>query len=163
MMIRSTYLLCTLATTAAFFGMTTATLAGPTPTPATATPATATPTPATPTPVPDTCVSNNPPATINTIGKGQSPSVNPLIAHEITGNIIDPGSYGPTAHRIQVCAGTSVTAVVTDGSGGTTTSTSSTGLFCNLGGCSGVVNVKQSYKSTSTGSSDSDSITFLPN
>jgi hypothetical protein len=26
-----------------------------------------------------------------------------------------------------------------------------------------VVNVKQSYKSTSTGSSDSDSITFLPN
>ncbi len=162
---RSTYLLCSLITIAAFVGLTTSALAGPTPTPATPTPATptpATPTPATPTPPPTPCTDLNPSVTIETIAKGQSPSVNPLIRHSITGNIINPGSLSSTAHRIPVCAGTTVNAVVIDDSGGVTTSVASGSLICNLLGCSGTVNVKEQYKSTSTGSSDKDSITFLP-
>ena len=161
---RSMFLLRILVATAALLGLTAPVLAGPTPTPATATPATATPataTPATPTPVPDQCVLDNPSVTIDTIAKGQSPFVNPLIRHEITGNIINSGSLSSTAHRIRVCAGTSITAVVIDSSAGFTTSTSPS-LFCNLLGCSGVIDAKAQYKSTSTGSSDKDSITFIP-
>ena len=161
MMNRSTYLLCILITTAVFFGLTTPVLAGPTPTPATPTPATATATPATPDP--GSCAAENPSVTIETIAKGQNPAVNALIRHSITGNIVGgAASYSDKAHRIKVCAGTSIIAVVTDDSAGVTTSIASGSLFCNLGGCSGVVNVKESYKSTSTGSSDKDSITFLP-
>ena len=156
---RSTYLLCILVTTTVLFVLTTPVLAGPmpTPTPATATPATATP--ATPTPDPNTCAGTNSVVTINTDAKGQSPSVNPMISHAITGNIINPGSLSSTAHRIPVCAGTSISAAVTGPA--TTTSLSGT-LFCNLGGCAGVIDAKKQYKSTSTGTSDRDSITFLP-
>ena len=160
----STYLLCMLVTTAVFFGLTTPVLAGPTPTPATPTPAT--PTPATPTPPtaqPHGCLVNSPVVTVHTIAKGQNPSVNSEIRHEITGRIVGgAASYSFTAHRIRVCAGTFVSAVVIDSSGGDTPPTSSTGFFCNLGGCSGVVNVKEQYKSTSTISRDRDTITFIP-
>jgi len=110
-------------------------------------------------------VAANPSITINTIAKGQSPSVNSLIRHEITGNIVGgAASYSSTAHRIKVCAGTSVNAVVIDDSPGNHRATSLAGgsLICNLIGCSGPVNVKESYKSTSSRSSDKDSITFLP-
>ena len=157
---RSTYLLCILVTTTVLFVLTTPVLAGPMPTPATATPATATP--ATPTPDPNTCAGTNSVVTINTDAKGQSPSVNPMISHAITGNIINPGSLSSTAHRIPVCAGTSISAAVTGPRGSTTTSISSGTLFCNLRGCAGVINVKEQYKSTSTGTSDRDSITFVP-
>jgi hypothetical protein len=101
--------------------------------------------------------------TIFTDAKGQSPSVNAMISHAITGNIINPGSLSLTAHRIPVCAGTAISAAVTGPRGNvTTTSISSGTLFCNLGGCAGVINVKEQYKSTSTGTSDRDSITFVP-
>jgi hypothetical protein len=115
------------------------------------------------TPPPDSCMADAEFGTVITIAKGQSPSVNPDIRHEITGWIVpEVEDYSETAHRIKVCAGTSVSAVVIDSSGGTTTSIGTTGLFCNLGGCSGVINVKEQYKSTSTVSRDKDSITFLP-
>ena len=99
--------------------------------------------------------------TIFTVAKGQSPTVNAIIRHEITGNIINPGSLSATAHRIPVCAGTTVTAVVFD-IFGTSTNTANGSLFCDSGGCSGVVNVKERYTSIATGSGDKDSITFLP-
>jgi hypothetical protein len=110
------------------------------------------------------CLADNPAVTtIETIGKGQSPSVNPLIAHSITGHIVDAAGLSGTAHRIKVCAGTTVTAVVTDTSGGTPSNLSNNlDFICTIGGCSGPINVKTQYKSTSTGTSDSDSITFLP-
>jgi hypothetical protein len=106
-------------------------------------------------------VIDNPSITIDTIAKGQSPSVNPLIRHEITGNIVDAGRLSSTAHRIKVCAGTSIRASVIDSSGGTTTSTSSS-LFCNLLGCRGTIDAKAQYKSSSDGTSDRDTITFRP-
>ena len=163
LMIRLRYLLCVLATTAVFFGLTTPVLAGPaTPTPPTATPATATPatatpatatpatatpatatpvtatpatatpataTPATPTPEPS-CTDLWPEDTINTIGKGRSPSNNPKVSHAITGRIVDPSSLGDNAHRIPVCTGSMVTAVVLD-STGEATNTAGGSLVCN--------------------------------
>ena len=99
---------------------------------------------------------------IVTIGKGQSPSNNPKVVHTITGNIVDPGSLGDTAHRIPVCAGTEVTAVVTD-STGTPTNTAGGSLTCDSAGCSGVVNVTEKYKSVSSDGKDTDRMTLLPN
>jgi hypothetical protein len=124
------------------------------------TPTSLTPTPPTPT-IPPTCAQLNPSVTINTIGKGQSPTVNALIRHEITGNIINPGALSATAHRIPVCAGSTVTAVVVD-IVGASTNTANGSLFCDSGGCSGVVDVKERYTSIATRSGDKDSITFLP-
>jgi hypothetical protein len=127
----------------------------PTPTPATATPSTATPTTG---PV---CAGVNPVTTINTIGKGQSPSNNQKLSHTITGNIIDPGSYRVTAHRIQVCASTTVEALVTDSSGVPANSAGGS-LSCDPAGCSGVVNATEKYRSVSQDGSDKDSITLIP-
>ena len=163
MMNRSTYLLCMLVTTAVFFGLTTSVLAGPSATPTPPTPTPATPTP-TATPPPDSCLANNPAVeTVVTTAKGQKPSVNADITHAITGHIVGgAASYSASAHRIKVCAGTAVTAIVTDSSGGTLSNVGTEGLFCNLSLCTGVIETKQQYKSTSTGSSDKDTIVLLP-
>jgi len=103
---------------------------------------------------------------IVTIGKGQSPSNNPKVFHMITGNIIDPTSVCPDngackAHRIPVCAGTLVTAAVTDQTG-TPTNTASGSLTCTPAGCSGVVNVVEKYKSVSADGKDTDRMTLIP-
>jgi hypothetical protein len=98
---------------------------------------------------------------IETIGKGQSPSNNPKVSHSITGNIIDPGSLGDTAHRIPVCAGSQVSIEVTD-STGTPTNTARGNLTCNSSGCFGMVNVTEKYKSVSSDGKDKDQITLLP-
>jgi hypothetical protein len=100
-------------------------------------------------------------ATITTIGKGQSPTVNALIWHEISGHIINPTVLRPTANRIPVCAGTIVTAVVMD-IVGASTNTARGSLACDSVGCRGVVNVKEQYTSIAPSSGDKDSITFLP-
>jgi len=102
-------------------------------------------------------------ATINTIGKGQSPTNNPKLSHRITGNIVDPGSLGETAHRIPVCAGTEVTIVVTDSSGNSPVITADGNLSCDSMGCTGVVNVTEKYKAVSTDGKDTDRMTLLPN
>ncbi len=102
-------------------------------------------------------------ATINTIGKGQSPTNNPKLSHRITGNIVDPGSLGETAHRIPVCAGTEVTIVVTDSSGNSPVITADGSLSCDSMGCTGVVNVTEKYKAVSTDGKDTDRMTLLPN
>ena len=162
MMNRSTYLLCILITTAVFVGLTTPVLAGPTPTPASPTPATPTPATATPIPEPNQCVIDNPVSFIVTVAKGKSPAVNALITHTILGNIVDPGSLSSTAHNIRVCAGTNVNAAVFDLGGGGLTNTAKGSLSCNADGCFGVVNVKEKYTSTSSGSSDKDTIIFHP-
>ena len=166
MMKQLPHLLCLMAMTAAFFALTTPVLAGPTATPS---PTPVTPTPATPTPVPDSCAAETDVSTIITNGKGQSPSNNAVIRHAITGHIYpEAESYSSTAHRIRICAGTSVTAVVTDTSRrGMTTNAGTEGLTCTdsapVGGCTGVINSKQQYKSTTTASgSDKDTIVFLP-
>ena len=135
----------------------------PTATPATATPATATPataTPATPPPVPG-CTDTWDMSTIMTIGKGRSPSNNPKVSHAISGNIVDPTSYGPTAHRIKVCAGTTVTVVVSDTTG-QAINTAGGSLTCDLSGCSGQVNSTEKYKSVSSDGKDTDRMTLLP-
>jgi len=98
---------------------------------------------------------------IVTIGKGQSPSNNPKVTHTIFGNIVNPGSLGDTAHRIPVCAGTEVNAVVTDATG-TPVNTAGGSLSCNSAGCSGVVNVTEKYKSVSSDGKDTDRMTLLP-
>jgi hypothetical protein len=135
-----------------------------TPTP-TATPA-ATPTPTAtatplPTPAPMMCAATWPEITIVTVAKGQSPTNNAKVSHEITGHIIDPGSFGETAHRIDVCAGTGVTSTITDASGRPKNSAAG-GLTCTSGVCSGVVDVTEKYQSISNDGRDKDSITFIP-
>jgi hypothetical protein len=107
------------------------------------------------------CTSANPLTSIVTIAKGQSPTNNPKLSHTITGYIVDAGSLGPTAHRIEVCAGTSITALVTDTSG-RPTNTAAGSLACISTKCSGVVNVSEKYQSISQDGRDKDSITFIP-
>ena len=139
---RLTYLLCLLATAAVFFGLSTPVLATPTPEPQ--------------------CSDLWPVETILTIGKGQSPSNNPKVLHLITGHIIGgKGAFGMTAHRIPVCAGTTVSIEVRD-STGVPTITAGGSLVCNEAGCSGSVNVTEKYKSVSSDGKDTDRITLLP-
>jgi hypothetical protein len=135
----------------------------PTPSPPTATPPTATPPPPTPTPDPQSCVGMNPVTTVNTIGNGQSPTNNNKVTHEITGNIIDPGSLKATASRIPVCAGSSVTATVSDSTGVPTNSPGGS-LVCNpvTSQCTGVVNVTEKYTSVSADGKDTDRVAILP-
>ena len=106
-----------------------------------------------------TCAEMNGVATIVTNGKGQSPTRNATVTHSITGNIIDRHSYGDTAHRIRVCAGTTVSAVVSDSSG---TPTLQGSLSCGPFLCSGPVNGRESYGAVSQDGRDKDTITFLP-
>ena len=136
------------------FDQVTVTISTPTPTPT----ATATPLP---TPTSVTCAATWPETTIVTVAKGQSPTNNAKVSHEITGHIIDPGSLRDTAHRIKVCAGTRVTSTVTDTTG-RPTNTAAGGLLCTSGGCSGVVDVTEKYQSISQDGRDKDSISFIP-
>ena len=101
-------------------------------------------------------------AEITTKAKGQNPANNPKVIHTIKGNIVDPGSLGDTAHRIPVCAGTEVISVVTDATG-TPTNIANGTLSCDAGGCSGVVDATEKYRSISEDGQDRDSITFIPN
>jgi hypothetical protein len=75
---------------------------------------------------------------------------------------VNPGSIGATAHRIPVCRGTNVDAVVTDTTG-TPANTSDGNLSCSASGCSGVVNAVEKYKSVSEDGKDTDRMTLLPN
>ncbi len=131
----------------------------------TATP-TATPT-STPTSMPTATPTQNlchelwPATLIVTAGKGQSPTNNEKITHLVAGNIIDPGSLNSSAHRIEVCSGTLVTATVADTTG-TPSNTAGGSLACNSAGCTGVVNVTEKYQSISADGRDKDSITFIP-
>ena len=142
----------------------TVTVSGPTPTPtATASPtATPTPTPTSePTPTPVTCAATWPETTVVTVAKGQSPTNNAKVSHEITGHIIDPGSLRDTAHRIEVCAGTQVMSTITDATG-RPMNTAGGSLVCTSGACSGVVDVTEKYQSISQDGRDKDSISFIP-
>jgi hypothetical protein len=130
----------------------TVTVPSPTPTP-TATPR--------PTDTPVLCSAMWPETAIVTVAKGQSPTNNAKVSHEITGHIIDPGSLRDTAHRIDVCAGTQVTSTVTDTTG-RPMNTAAGGLLCTSGGCSGVVDVTEKYQSISQDGRDKDSISFIP-
>jgi len=128
----------------------------PTPTPS----ATPTSTPV-PTPTPTLCVMTWPESQIITIAKGQSPTNNAKLVHTIRGHIIDPNSLGASAHRIEVCSGTEVSASVSDTSG-SPINTASGSLQCTTDGCHGQVNVTEKYHSTSADGRDKDSITFIP-
>jgi hypothetical protein len=118
------------------------------------------PTP-TPTATPNPCTLTWPTTMSATIAKGQSPTNNAKITHLVTGNIIDPGSLGSTAHRIEVCSGTLVTTSVTDTTG-IPSNTAGGSLSCNSAGCTGVVTVTEKYQSISADGRDKDSITFIP-
>ena len=127
-----------------------------TPTPS----ATPTPTPVS-TPTPTLCVVTWPESQVVTIAKGQSPTNNAKLVHTIRGHIIDPNSLGASAHRIEVCSGTEVSASVSDTSG-SPSNTASGSLQCTTDGCQGQVNVTEKYQSTSADGRDKDSITFIP-
>jgi hypothetical protein len=131
------------------------------PTPTSTPTATPTPTSTAPPQPPGACVEAWPVTKITTMAKGQSPINNPKILHTITGNIVDPGSLGDTAHRIPVCAGTEVTAVVTDTTG-TPRNIAHGTLNCDTDGCSGVIDTKEDYQSISQDGRDKDRITFIP-
>ena len=137
----------------------TVTIGSPTPT---ATP-TATPTP-TPVPSPLPCAAVWPVTQIVTIGKGQNAASNRNVSHVIWGHIIDPGAISETAHRIEVCAGTQIDARVFDsGAPRVSSIRGSDGLECYPdSGCSGVIDVNETYKVISADRRDRDSITFIP-
>ncbi len=99
---------------------------------------------------------------LTTVGKGQSPSNNPKVSMSITGNIVDPASLKPNAHRIPVCSGTLVTVSIVDISGGLPTVTVGGSLSCNSAGCTGVVNVTEKFKVVSSDGKDTDRMTLLP-
>jgi len=80
----------------------------------------------------------------------------------ITGNIVDPGKLGDTAHRIPMCQGEPVTIVFTDISGGPSTVTADGSLKCTSASCTGVVNVKEKFKVVSFDGKDTDRMTLLP-
>jgi hypothetical protein len=116
-----------------------------------------TPTPRPPSP----CVTAWPRAVLLTKAKGQSPANNAKLTHRIYGNIIDPSSLGDTAHRIEICAGTEVRAVVTDTTGAPV-NTASGSFVCSPAACVGVVDETEKYQSISADGRDKDSITFIP-
>ncbi len=148
-MSRSTKLICTLTFTATFLGLTTLVLAGPTPTPA----------------IPPTqCTLDNPTAVIVTNGRQHSDSkTNKIIVHEITGNILNLKSYNVRSHSIQVCEGSKVTTVVTDNMSGNVINTVVSGdLNCDATGCSGIIDVRSKYTTSSDATADTDSITLVP-
>jgi len=98
---------------------------------------------------------------ICTIGKNQSPSNNSKVSLCITGNIVEPGQLGPTAHRIPICAGTDVNVVVA-GLTGTPSVRASGGLSCNSAGCTDVVHVTEKFNVNSADDKDTGRMTFLP-
>jgi hypothetical protein len=110
---------------------------------------------------PSPCVAANPVTSIDTVAKGQSPTNNVKLSHSITGHIVDADSLDSTVHRIGICAGTLVTAVVMDSTGAPTNSGVES-LTCNSSGCSGVIEATEKYRSISQDGKDTDSITFLP-
>jgi len=116
---------------------------------------------ATPTPV-STCADFWPVSRVCTVGKGQSASNNAKLSHCITGNIVNPSAVRPDAHRIPVCRGTWVDAMVTDMTG-TPSNTPTGSLSCDTAGCSGIVNADETYKSISQDGQDRDRITLIPN
>ncbi|MBW2543370.1 MAG: hypothetical protein JRF15_14890 [Deltaproteobacteria bacterium] len=120
-----------------------------------------TPTPG-PTPTPSQCPTNWPETRIVTTAKGQSPTNNAKVTHEIVGHIVDPSALSNSAHRIQVCAGTRVTSFVRDASGIRPTNTALGNLRCTPGACWGIVDVVEKYRSVSTDGQDTDSIAFVP-
>ena len=149
-----------------------ATPATPTPIPTPATP-TAAPTPATPTPPPTgDCLIDNPITTVDTIGKTNPQARNQFVRHAITGHIIDPESYTPKAHRIRVCKGSFVSAVITFGAGKVCATNTALGTLecgqkdqepeedCNL--CEGFVDSREVYTSVSPGGGDTDRIQIVP-
>ena len=149
-------------------GFATPVLAGPTPTPTTPTPPTATPTPPTATPPdPTLCTTQWPITTIITIGKGQKPSANQLVKHEITGHIIDPILTESNAHRIFVCRDSFVRARPFLPTGLPANSTARGTLDCNAGDppgrfCEGVVSSTERYTSVSDDGSDTDRMQIIP-
>ena len=119
-------------------------------------------TPTTP-PIP-TCVQQNPLTRINTTGKSNSPTNNAKVIHSITGNIIDPTSLRFDAHKITVCRGSTVTAVVRDSTsanGNANNSANSSPIECFNFGCQ-VFNIQstQKYISRSIDGTDTDRITL---
>jgi len=120
-----------------------------------------TPTPG-PTPTPSLCPTIWPETRIITTAKGQSPTNNAKVTHEIVGHIINPGAVSDSAHRIQVCAGTRVTSFVKDASGTSATNTALGSLRCTPGACWGNINIVEKYRSVSSDGQDRDSITFVP-
>ena len=142
---RFTKFLCNLMVLGVALGLTMPAVAGPT----------------TPTPEP-TCADRWVGHKFTTVGKGQSSTNNPKIAMSITGNIVDPASLKPNAHRITVCAGTEVTVSIVDISGDSPTITAGGSLTCKGLLCTVTPVVAEKFTVVSSDGKDTDRMTLLP-
>jgi hypothetical protein len=152
-----------LVTSAALAALANPVLAGPTAGPS----PTVTPTPSpmpTPTTIPNSCLEAWPVVTVLTAGKGNSPSNNAKVVHAITGHIIDPSKLASEENRIHVCLGTTVSAAVTDLTGGSALNqANSSGISCDSVGCTAVnIQHKEKYISRSADGTDTDRFSLVP-
>ena len=115
-------------------------------------------------PTPAPCAEQWPVTTITTIGKGQGPSINSKVSHDITGHIVEGASaYGPTAHSIEICEGTAVTAAVIDTTGTPTNTVLQGPMACDPSGCTvSALTERAKYGSVSSDGKDTDRITLIP-
>lgn len=113
---------------------------------------------------PAPCDEVNPVTTINTLAKGQSPTNNAKVSTAVTGNIVGAGALGSTDNRISVCAGTTVTTVITDTTGTATVTKTSPGVVCGGGPACTIAGITatERYTVRSFDGTDTDTLTFLP-
>jgi hypothetical protein len=96
-----------------------------------------------------------------TIGGGQSPTNNPKVSTTVFGNILTARS---SATRIAVCAGSTVTTVVSDTTGTAVVTKTSPGVVCGAGPACTIAGITATEKYTvrSFDGTDTDTLTFLP-
>jgi hypothetical protein len=107
----------------------------------------------------DVCTSQNPLQTLTTLAKGQSSTNNAKVSHAITGHLVGGvDAYGDTAQRIEACAGTDVSVLISDTTGTPDVSGACTGATCTVG----MGTATEKYKAVSADGKDTDSVTLIP-
>jgi hypothetical protein len=117
---------------------------------------------------PEGCEFDWPSITINTIAKGQSATQNAKIEHDVKGHIVGGAdAYGDTAHRIKICANTTVDITITCSPEGCPEegpfiTKQVGGDFCTGAGCTVPLAEKFKYVVKSGDGKDTDAVTLLP-
>ena len=104
------------------------------------------------------CTQQWPSTTVNTFAKGQSAANNAKLSHAITGHIVEPGALGPTASRIRICEGSTVSINITDSSGTPTVTGICTSTACTIPSLAAT----EKYKAVSGDGTDTDRVTLIP-
>jgi hypothetical protein len=104
------------------------------------------------------------PATLTTVGKGQSRANNGKVSHEIYGHIVGGAvAYGEKATRIKLCRGTPVEIDIRDDTGVPGVIALTDGIRCDASGCSvELLRRVEKYKATSQDGKDTDRVTLIP-